>query len=514
MVQEGIPIPPDWALAWYCSAPNPPVYLRTAATRCEEEFRALFAVEYTKAFGNGLKITRNKTNLSLTYHPASKSLLRTKPYIKELGLPDVTVLNSPLAKIGPIIQSTLERLDSYSRYIGRNPDNIDTLDALLELPSTIWPDLVKSSFEKLKRDTVANGGMNTLKFVELVGPLPQWKDRSKKRMTLFCEAIANFGLGIEPDPRFGDPLPDENSKVVLFALDENPLICADSKYAMAALTLFMSMNVSQVDGVISDKEVTFLVNKIESWTFINITEKIRLKAYLQFLRNQDLQLSGIKKRLDSIGTNEKVQIGDILIQVAKSDQVVSIQELKLLERLYKLLGIDKSELYIKIHATASEPVNVYTPVSEKTGFAIPKNAHKKPISGPVIIDMTKVAELQADSEQVTAILNNIFNQPEVETESLDLNNITDEIDDNSIQTIPSTCLWGLPQDISDFVRVLSGKPFWNKIELEEIAEDRGIMLEGALEQINEAAYDMFDNPYTDGLDTIEINKEIMAVINQ
>ena len=63
---------------------------------------------------------------------------------------------------------------------------------------------------------------------------------------------------------------------------------------------------------------------------------------------------------------------------------------------------------------------------------------------------------------------------------------------------------------------MSEKPSWDRDELDELAEDRGFMLEGVLEQINETAFDQFDSPYTeDGPNsTIDINQEIVAVIRQ
>ena len=514
MVQNGVRIPADWALAWYCSAPNPPFYLKTAANRCKDEFKALFTEEYAQAFGDGLLIAKNKTKLTVTYRPASKSLLGSNPYMTNLDLLDVTTLTSPLKKMAPIIQKTLEMLDGYSRYLGRHPDKIGTMDALLELPDSLWPDHVKSSIEQLKCDITPYGTLRTMKFADLVALFPEWKDRTRKRMSLFYEALGTYGLGVVPDTRFGDPLPEHNSSVVIFALGENPMIVADPHYAMAALTLYLAMLVSQVDGLVSGEEIALLSEKLERWLFIKPAEKIRLQAYMIWLKTQDLKLFGIRKRLETITEEQKGQIGDILVQVSQADQVTTIQEVKLLERIFNLLGIERTALYSKIHAAATEPVSVYTPVVEDIGFAIPSAAATKTIGGTVSLDMAKVATLQADTERVSSILSAIFTQQEVAAE-LPQDNIAFEHDEDHPQTITSSALWGLPQDLSDFVRVLSEKPSWNRDELDELAEDRGFMLEGVLEQINEAAFDQFDNPYTeDGPNTVDINPEIVAVIRQ
>ena len=123
-------------------------------------------------------------------------------------------------------------------------------------------------------------------------------------------------------------------------------------------------------------------------------------------------------------------------------------------------------LYSKIHAAATEPVCVYSPVVEDSGFAIPSAAASKTIGG-VGLDMAKFTTLQADTERVTSILSAIFTQQEVEAESPQ-DNIGFEHDEDHSQTNIRAVLWGLPQDLSDFVRVLSEKPSWNRDELDEL----------------------------------------------
>jgi len=66
------PIPPDTALQWLIL--NPEHGLKTAARRCPDLFRKLFAVRYREKFGDGMIIRSTKTSLTLTYKAASPSL--------------------------------------------------------------------------------------------------------------------------------------------------------------------------------------------------------------------------------------------------------------------------------------------------------------------------------------------------------------------------------------------------------------------------------------------------------
>jgi len=75
-------------------------------------------------------------------------------------------------------------------------------------------------------------------------------------------------------------------------------------------------------------------------------------------------------------------------------------------------------------------------------------------------------------------------------------------------------LWGLTPSIFEIVQILSNKSAWDRRELEELAYNKNVMLEGVLEQINEAAFECFDEPFIEGQDPFEINQEIAMVMNQ
>jgi hypothetical protein len=70
-------------------------------------------------------------------------------------------------------------------------------------------------------------------------------------------------------------------------------------------------------------------------------------------------------------------------------------------------------------------------------------------------------------------------------------------------------LLGLDPEHSAFLRVLLTRPSWTRAELADIAADMELMLDGALERVNEAALDAYDNRIADGDDPIEIAQDLM-----
>lgn len=515
--RDDMPIPSDWALAWYFSTPQPPVFTRTAAQRCKEEFKMLFSTEYEKVFGSGLKLKQNKTKLVIEHYPASRSI-NERTFSKSLDLPDVTVLTSPIKKIAPIIQLCHERLDSYSRYIGRNPERVNTLDALLELSPTLWPGDIEKKIRSLQELALSNNGQTVIKYSTFLEYFPEWNDKSKKRMKLFLEALDTHKLGMEPDIRFGGTVPEPDSSIVLFLLPENQnKQILSSQYAVASLALYLAVIISKADGEIAKEEITLLSNQLGRWLDLEPAERSRIKAHLRWLIMQSLTMNGIKKRIEPISPSDREMIGDLLLQIAHADNVVDIREIKLLDRIYRVLGLDMDTFYNKLHSVNLEPVTLVSSSNSEQGYAIPKpqSVREHAISiTETSLDAKKIAVLRSETERVTSILNAIFDEDETDLNHDSSQEEVESNDENNNQELIALNLWGLSETLSDFIRLLARRTSWNLQELEEIASDRELMLGGALEQINEVAYDQFDDAFIEGDDVMEVNQKIVAVINQ
>ena len=108
IVANGSPLPDEWALSWLRCHPD--MTLRTPAVRCADEFTALFKLRYRKSYQGGINIRRNKTSLSLTYHPASSSLDSVDMSSAD-QLPDVTRLNGPFRKLQKLAEEVTSELD-------------------------------------------------------------------------------------------------------------------------------------------------------------------------------------------------------------------------------------------------------------------------------------------------------------------------------------------------------------------------------------------------------------------
>jgi hypothetical protein len=132
--RDRAPIPAEWALAW--ARLSPLIFLRTAATRCPDEFEAAFRHAYRARFGDGMVLKANKTQLSVAYQPASASFNGNPVKMAIADLPDVGVLTAPVDRLRQVAETATDAIDRYSRWVGRMGEG-DSLPALALLPAEV-----------------------------------------------------------------------------------------------------------------------------------------------------------------------------------------------------------------------------------------------------------------------------------------------------------------------------------------------------------------------------------------
>ena len=498
---DGKPLPAEWAFVWFISAPT--TYLRTPAKRCPDAFQRLFILRYREVFGDGMALPRNQTLLKLDHRPASPTFGHgSSGQSVKLDLSDVTVLSSPVKKLQELAETCSSQLDSYSRFIGKNEELVGSFDAMVELPLVLWPAEVRKPIEETKDMVDHTGKPLALPFEKMLGWLPKWQLINKQKLKSLYRALGEVGLGMEPDVRFNGGIPAAASTVVLFADDKGPSTSVPTpSYAAAALTLQLATAVAGADGHSSDVEIGTLTRQLEEWLHLGESERRRLHARLLLMLSDPPKIAGLKSRIETMDAQQREAIGGFLALVALADSQVTPAEIKVLEKTFRLLGLDPKSVYSMVHVAVTEPVTIRPADLTPGGHAIPLRPKSKP-GFAFKLDPAKVAALQADSERVAALLRTIFDQPVPEQEAPAVDPEPDEAQPQEL------LLPGLDKDHSSLVRTLLGRAHWSRAELEELAADRGFMLDGVLEQINDATFSQHNKPLFEGEDPIEINQEV------
>ncbi len=486
---DGVAIPAHIAIAWVRS--DPAVFLRTPATRCKEKFDTLFLAKYIQLHGDGIKISANRTKLKYAYYPASAGLRDVKGAELSFGdTPDITALTAPVKKLQAIVDMCTDALDSYSRFLGRNPDKIESVDALLQLPVLVWPKKAKETIQLLKDQTREREKILSLS--ELALTFGDSTIFTRDSLRGLARALESEKIGMEPDVLISSKTLKLDDRIVLFTADTETQESRDtSAYQVAMVTLQLAAAVAHSDGDFSQSEVSLLEKQVDSWSHLVPNHRRRLKAYIQLLTVEPVSLASLKKKIEPLDTDVREAIAHLAAVMAQADGTVAHQEIQLLEKIYKLLGVDQKKVYTNVHASVT------------SGGTTSPNRQS---SNSFVLDTAKIAALQEDSAKIATLLGNIFN------EDFEPQSPLPAMDEEDAPSNVSRIL-GLDGPHSAFARILVSRPTWSRSELSDVANDLEIMLDGALERLNEATLDTYDIPCTDGDDPIEINLEIIEKIN-
>ncbi|PRE09097.1 TerB N-terminal domain-containing protein [Burkholderia multivorans] len=493
------PIPASWALAWAES--DSMISRRTPVTRCRDEFRKAFLLKYKQRFGDGMTITANRTQLQV--QPSAMFMaLSSAPVPGFLtGLPDISAISGPRKKLQSVVDECADELDAYSRYLGRNPESKGCIDANLLLPTELWADDAVAIVGELCREI--EEGLVVTTFGKLLGRLKASGDLSRDKVATLLSALAAAGIAVEPDVRFGARVPKSDDSVALFAMSPSADIpkVSDS-YVIGALMIDLAASVATVDGEATAVEIALINREVDAWSHLSADERARLKARNRVRLVQPSTMAGLKKRLEALTKEVKREIARFLVQTANADGVVSPEEVKLLEKIYRLLEIEPRELYGDLHRNTrvagpgeSSRDDTGSPKMRNAGVGIP-------------LDSARIAALQKETARVSAMLADVFveEQPAVQPPSIPSEPAEAEERGEGAQPVGSVI--GLDETHSMFLRTLVSRASWSRVELSSVAADLDLMLDGAIEQINEAALDHWNEPITDGDDPVEVNREL------
>ncbi|MEO8488169.1 TerB N-terminal domain-containing protein [Pseudomonas sp.] len=499
MASDQYPLNSSWALAWALSDPN--ISRRTAVGRCADQFEHLFKAEYSARYPRGIVLGQNKTLLKIAYRSASSRL--SVPNLALGDLPDVTVTSATRNKLQAIVDECALVLDPYSRYLGRNPEGASDLEGILQLPVALWPAAAKDEVTNLKLKVGDDHLVMT--FGELAGRFKSAGTLSRGKIVAMARAFESLNIGLEPDVLSGSRTPRNSDTIVLFATeDADGSLRTTADYDAAVVTLDLASAVAAADGETSVEEMTQLGMHIDAWDHLCMAHRKRLKAHLQIQILQPPTLASLKKKLGPLSLDAKRSIAGFLSHLAQVDGNVSAQEIRLLERVYKALELDPKLVYADLHGAAVSGPNISSTSSSiysDSGQTRGSSSGGREVAA-FNLDMGKIAQLQRETAVVSALLAEVFSDETTESTDV-LEASVDEPAENA------TTVYGLDTEHSAFLRLLVSRREWSRQELEDVASDMELMLDGALEQINDMAFERFDLPISEGDDPIEINPDIL-----
>ena len=500
-IDKGENLTADWLLSWFIC--HPETNLRTPATRCRDEFVALFRMRFDRRFPDGLKVTKPRKSLTASYRAASSEFQGSaNPTVDGKPVPDISGLRKPVEIAQELADEVMTDLDKLSRFLGRNPDGRGSVEAHALLPSELWDAFPSEEMDRLKSwasTIVDRGGLVPLE--EVIGRLEGETSEKigKRQMTGAADALARLGFGLAPDPRFALRSPKAEEPVVLFSLGEpiERLEEVSDSYRSALIELALGSFVAHADGRIAEPERRALEDQVSA-AALSDQERRRLRANLEWFLAVPPDMALLRRKLKEVGQDNQAAMRAALVGAAHADGIIHSDEVASIEKIYKALGLDPALAYSDLHAgeVADGPRTVRASQPGRPGEAIPE---LEKASGPKL-DASRIAAIRSDTERVSSVLGQIFDVEEEES--------------GASGPASQSQLAGLDSKHGALVLELVTREYWSETEFETICASHGLMASGALEVVNEWAFETYDEALLDEYDGYDVSPEIAEAVKE
>lgn len=505
---EGGPLDAEDCLLWLTSSPE--TRLRTPATRCFSLFRMLWKIHFDARHPSGLKVRTPKRRLgNISYRAASGT------FSAELtgadNIPDIASLSSPLKGLAAIAEQCTNELESYSRFIGKWPEDADSTEAAVLLPKALLTCSEENPLQALsRRISQASAGRPTGKIAlgELCKRIgleaPTEGKVSASLFTKLGAALDRLDIGYEPDRRYGAVPPPGDGTVVFFRAPDAATVDHERMEFQAARTIVeINALAAQADGVVDPSELAALQQAIGAVPGLTAVERVRLLAYASALLSGPANARMLMKRLAKLDDDGRQRVAQAAVAVVLADGHVSHSEVVFIEKLWKALGLPKDDLYSALHSgaiVADGPVTVMAGTVEP-GHAIPvpQSASKPQLE----IDQNRLARIISETSAVSSLLSEIFLEEESATA------VTRPHSRSGLRPFD-----GLDTEHGELLLFLLEERQVERSLFEERAKLLRVLPDGAIETINEWGFEIYDEPLVEDEDMLTVAEHLRPFLHE
>lgn len=520
LLVEGRAIPWNWMFGWVLNEPE--TTLRTAATRAAEEFEALFRLRFEAAFPDGYVLSPPKKRLQIHYRAASGS------FFVDLGsrlgdMPDIGALSAATNRMREIVEGCADELDAYSRFLGRRPDGRGTLQAMGFLP----PDLARTMSEggeigevRLWLDALLANGHVLIESGELLRRMTgDAQVVCNKASVRSCrEILAGFNVALMPDPRVSVGLPKSGQPFVLYRCQIEDMPETElANWRYAALSLTLAAFVAHADGSVSAGERRRLEQLAQSLAGIGERGHLDLKAYLEWLLAVPTQLGSLRSRVADLSAEDRHRLGFLALSAASADRHVDPKEIQSLQRIYKALGLDEADVIGDLHEAMAassqpdEPVQITIGGDRPSGFAIPAPPRQSERQ-QVRLDPERLQQIGESTRRVGELLSKVFAEEgdTAEGDTLPADSLSVAGNCDAEEPLGVDAYGGLSAQYRGFLTELLTRADWPRGDLETLARSHELMTEGAIEAINEWAFDRYGDAILEDGDPVRVQAALLG----
>jgi len=341
------------------------------------------------------------------------------------------------------------------------------------------------------------------------------KSFAKKHSEMITNLAELAGFGVVPDQRYHQTSLKPDGYVVLFDGGHGQDFEPSTSFYQISLALRLGAMVATINGYVDKREVDTLLTIIEQDTQLTAIEKASLKAYLLWRLNSPANMAGLKAKLAVLDDKHISFISRFIISVALANGNVEPSQIKQIEKLYQALGLDKNAVVNDIHHLTS--AKKITPTFSNEAQL--KNSNEQGMganadisnhnSKTYIFNAELLALYESETGDAKAMLASIFAVDD-DKESDYKSQPNEQVDNCSeVDVINESVVKGLDTIHSQLYQQLISKEIWQREEAEVLCGSLNLMINGAIETINDWAYDNVDAPVLEENDEVIIDFEIV-----
>lgn len=515
--QSNVPVSTE--LAYEVAARDFASRRSVVVSRVQNEFKELFAKRYLETFPGGMKLTASKRSTRLYYRAASPTLLYGTRSDLSVAIPDVLGLSSQFKPLSTIWNACVDDLAGYSRARFKTGTASKNLKAYFALPAELRISAPHPLAKDWEAVLISGRAAKDCIFVD-VGSVAHMLDiQQHEKLTPgqsceLAEAIESLGFVVEPDARHESAYAWDQELAVFKPADAT-VRPPSPNYLGASVLLKLCVMVAGADGHIAPEELDVSRRFVETKLSLSPDDQRRLEALEQILVADPNRISGSLARIAKpVPKAMRELICEVLVYVAAADSIVTKDEIRALERIFKAFEIPSEKLEAHLKSVRPEFGEV---TIQHAGERIPGEAIPRP-GQPFHIDMARVDRIAQETSEVVGILAKVMTEEDPEKEKPARNGkaVTAEV----LKTAPvqeSLKPAGpMPQWIKSldpkYQPVLLGlleRDSWPRPDFDSLAKKSQLMPLDAFDAINGWADENLGDFLLEGDHTILIHKQLI-----
>ena len=483
---------------------------RKVLEHARPQLLAMMRPVFDRAFPAGFNLrNRKNSRLELQHRCATAGL------VVDLAIPGAAALPDPATltwnKLVALVIPVAAELEAYGKLVAHHPARAASLAALSSLPqgvqSTAAEGPARRAVEWLQSlaKPIAAVKVNELAERTLGSAGTKWTPKNHRTA---AAALAASRYGIEPAILQG--LTAGGDAIVYLFPDPDASSPRSPAYQAAAVGAEVVSAMGRLNPAASQKFEEVWLQSVSGTLRLEAAEHTRLAARLRWLSGTKTSLARIKTKLadTSLDHRRAIAWSAATAAAAAAGGMAAPAQVAVLEKVYDQLGLERRDLYATLHGAsaraavaADEPVTVATGTGEAI-YAIPPAPAAMPAmpgkAQPGPLDEERLQRIRAETERVSAVLADVFAEETEET-----------VLPAELVQHGEAELRGLDGAHAGLVHLLVTAASWSRVDFEAAAKSCGLFPDGALEAINEWAFDRFDEPLIEDGDLLLINAGLL-----